>query len=182
VAIKLAGDSDFKMGVGIDTSKCPRIKVRTLLYRRRDEPLVHSLNMGSLFRDAPSKSSDVILAENYAQLRAADELKKAWHDQPANTIIDEKCKLTALHEKQISAGVHRGRINLTTGLTEPCYVLDLPRPEELQQVYVKEKQKINLYLDRFFKVTSSMTPSACQRDFSEANFHIFTFGINMHTA
>ena len=29
------------------------------------------------------------------------------------------------------------------------------------------------------KVTSSMTPSACQRDLSEANFHIFTFGINV---
>lgn len=52
----------------------------------------------------------------------------------------------------------------------------------LQQVYeyirsksnVKEEQKINLYLDRFLKVTSSMTPSACQRDLSEANFSAST--------
>ena len=115
----------------------------------------------------------------------------------------EKRKLTAIHEKQISAGVHRGRINQMTGLTEPYYVLDLPSSEELheenvidlpprdakalQQAYeyirrksnVKEKQKINLYLDRFLKVTSSLTPSACQRDLSETNFHVFTYDINV---
>ena len=98
--------------------------------------------------------------------RAADGLEKAWHDQPANKIMIEKRKLTAIHEKQISAGKDA---------------------KALQQAYeyirrksnVNEKQKINLHLDRFLKVTSSMTTSACQRDLSEANFHIFTFGINV---
>ena len=37
--------------------------------------------------------------------------------------------------------------------------------------------KINLYLDKFIKGMSLMTPSACQKDLSESNFHILTFGI-----
>ena len=41
VAIKMAGDSDFKMGVVTGTFECPHIKVRTLTGGRRDEPLIH---------------------------------------------------------------------------------------------------------------------------------------------
>ena len=101
VAIKLAGDSDFKMGVVTDTSKCLRIKVRTLLHRRKDKSLVHSLNLELIFRDPPSQPSDEILAENDAPQRAADGLEKVWHDHPANMIMIEKRKLTAIHEKQM---------------------------------------------------------------------------------
>ena len=36
VAIKIHGENGFKMGVVIDTSECPRIKVRTLTGGRRD--------------------------------------------------------------------------------------------------------------------------------------------------
>ena len=53
-AITLAGDSDYKMGVVTDTSECPRIRVRTLTNGERDEPLIHLLNLGLLFRDPPS--------------------------------------------------------------------------------------------------------------------------------
>ena len=51
VAIKLGGGTDFKMGVVVSTSQCPGIKVRTLLYGRKDTPLVHSRNLGLLYRD-----------------------------------------------------------------------------------------------------------------------------------
>ena len=136
---------------------------------KRDESLVHSCNLGLLFRDPPSQRSYEILAENDARQRASDEVEEAWHDKPANMILMEKRKLTTLHDKQISVGAHRGRVNLITGLTEPYYVLDLPSPEELheenvndlppryaralQQAYeyirskssVKKEQKINLY-------------------------------------
>ena len=131
MTIKLAGDSDYKLGVVTDTSECPRIRVRTLTHGKRDEPLIHSLNLGLLFRDPPSQSSNEILAENEARQRAADGLEKAWHDQPANKILMKKRKLADIHEKQILAGVHRGRINMVIGLTEPYYILYLPSPEEL---------------------------------------------------
>ena len=69
VAIKIDGENDFKMGVVIDTAECPCIKVRTLTGGRRDEPLIHSLNLGLLYRDPPSQSSSEVIAENEAHER-----------------------------------------------------------------------------------------------------------------
>ena len=37
----------------------------------------------------------------------------------------------------------------------------------------------NLYLDRFISLTASETPIACQRDLSESNFNIMTFGVRV---
>ena len=105
------------------------------------------------------------------------------------------------HENQIMAGLHRGRINLSTGLTEPYLIIDLPRsdeiqkddafvphsidPDSLQQLYQCIKAtsnplltfKINLFLDRFITLVSSETPYVHQRDIDESSFNILTFGI-----
>ena len=86
VTIKLAGDTDYKMGVVTDTFECPRIWIRTLTNGKQDEPFIHSLNLGLLFRDPPSQSSSEVAAENEARRRAADGLDKAWKGQPANKI------------------------------------------------------------------------------------------------
>ena len=88
----------------------------------------------------------------------------------------ERSKLVKIHENQIMAGLHRGRINLSTGLTEPYFIVDLPSPDQmqenaafthqaedaksLQKVYdhIKQKSspivslKTNLYLDRFIRL------------------------------
>ena len=203
VAIKMAGDIDFKMGVVTGTFECPHIKVRTLTGGRRDERLIHSLNLGLLYRDPPSQSSSEIAAENEAHERAANGLRKAWEDQPAHKIESERCKLVKIHEDQIKAGLHRGRINLSTGLTKPYFIVDLPTPDEVQKnvtsshqqedakfrkkVFDQIKQnsnpivslKTNLYLDRFISLTASETPVACQRDLSGSNFNILTFGMRV---
>ena len=108
VIIELANDMDYKMGVVTDTSECPRIRVRTLTNGKRDEPLIHSLNLGLLFRDPPSQSSSEVAAENEARRRAADGLEKTWQGQSANKISSERRKLVEFHENQITAGLHRG--------------------------------------------------------------------------
>ena len=50
---KLHGDDDFKLGIVTDTNDRPRIRVWTLTGGKRDEPLIHSLNLGLLYRDPP---------------------------------------------------------------------------------------------------------------------------------
>ena len=99
------------------------------------------------------------------------------------------------------AGLHRGRINLSTGLLEPYLVIDLPTKDEiladdafvpssmdqdtLQRIYKGIKAssnpilsyKINLFLDRFLYIVSSATPYIHQRDIDEKAFNIMTFGI-----
>ena len=84
-----------------------------------------------LYRDPPSQSSSEVEAENEARLRAEDGLKKSWQGQPAHTITAERRKLSEFHERQIVAGLHRGRINLSTGLLEPYLVIDLPSRDEI---------------------------------------------------
>ena len=100
---------------------------------KRDESLIHSLNLGLLFRDPPSQSSSEVAAENEAQWWAADGLEKTWQGQSANKISSERRKLVDFHESQITAGLHRGRINLSTGLTEPYLIVDLPKRGEMQK-------------------------------------------------
>ena len=99
------------------------------------------------------------------------------------------------------AGLHRGRINLSKGLTEPYLIIDLPNsdeilkdeafvpssmdPDTLQHIYQGIKAssdpilsfKINLFLDRFINIVSSETPYMHQRDIDEKSFNIMTFGI-----
>ena len=45
----------------------------------------------------------------------------------------ERRKLVDFHESQIVAGLHRARINLSIGLTEPYYIVDLPSHDEMQK-------------------------------------------------
>merc|ERR1712163_72744 len=40
-------------------------------------------------------------------------------------------------------------------------------------------KKINLFIDRFFSVTSSMIPMSDQRDVNEPCFKLLSFGINV---
>ena len=66
-------------------------------------------------------------------------------------------------------------------------VIKASNAKTLQQAYkhirmqsnLKNTHKNKLFLDRFLKVTFSMTHSACQRDCSEASFRIFKFGISV---
>ena len=131
--MKLDNGRDFKLGVVTDTSEAPRVRVRTLTNGRQHEPLIHPLTLGLLFRDPPSQSSNEVEAENEARQRAEDGLKKTWQGQPANKISTERRKLVEFHENQIMAGLHRGRINLSTGLTEPYLIIDLPKSDEIQK-------------------------------------------------
>ena len=101
-------------------------------------------------------------------------------------------------KNQIMAGLHRRRINLSTGLTEPYLIIDLPNsdeiqkddafvphsidPDSLQQLYQCIKAtsnplltfKINLFLDRFITLVSSETPYVHQRDIDESSFNKMT--------
>ena len=88
-------------------------------------------------------------------------------------------------------------------MTEPYFIVDLPTPDEMhknvssshqqedakfwKKVFDQIKQsnnpivspKTNLYLDRFISLTASATPVASQRDLSESNFNILTFGVRV---
>ena len=127
-----------------------------------------------------------------------------WRDVPVNLMQTEKRKLSAHHRDQVTAGTHSGRVNFITGLSEPYSIMDLlsspdelhdekvdnlpPRyAKDLQQMYgyirskssLEEEMKINDYINRFLMIASSMTPACCQRDISESNFNMLTFGINV---
>ena len=71
VAIKMHGEDDFKLGVVTSNDESPRIKVRTLTGGKRDQPLVHILNLGLMYRDPPHQTSDAVAADNDAPERAA---------------------------------------------------------------------------------------------------------------
>ena len=66
-------------------------------------------------------------------------------------------------------------------------VIKASNAKTLQQAYkhirmqsnLKNTHKNKLFLDKFLKVTFSMTPSACQRDWSKASFHSFNVGISV---
>ena len=99
--------------------------------------------------------------------------------------------LSDLHESQIAEGLHRGRVNLATGMVEPYLVADLPTdaeiladnvfiPSNLDEVSLphiyesirassssKLAFKINAFIDRFLHVVSSTTPYTRQRDLDE---------------
>ena len=66
VAIKLHGIEDFKLGIVTSNVDSPRIRIRTLTGGKRDEPLVHILNLGLMYRDPPSQPSSAVCAENKA--------------------------------------------------------------------------------------------------------------------
>ena len=88
--MKLDSGRDFKLGVVTDTSEALRVRIRTLLNGKRQEPLYHPLTLGLLYRDPPSQSSSEVELENDARLRAEKGLKKSWKGQPAHVITAEK--------------------------------------------------------------------------------------------
>ena len=53
VAIKLHGEEDFKLGIVTSNDDSPRIRVRTLTGGKHDQPLIHTLSLGLLYRDPP---------------------------------------------------------------------------------------------------------------------------------
>ena len=93
VAIKMHGEEDFKLGVVTSNKESPRIKVRTLTGGKRDQPLVHILNLGLMYCDPPHQPSDAVAADNDALERASIGLDKAWEGQPTCKITSERLKL-----------------------------------------------------------------------------------------
>ena len=80
VAIKIDQGRDFKMGIVVDTSEPPRVKVRIFSNGKQSEPLYHPLTLGLLYRDPPQQTSSQIRLENEARERAKLGLDKAWED------------------------------------------------------------------------------------------------------
>ena len=115
VAIKIAGVEDFKLGVVICNKQSPRIKVRTLTGGRQDQPYVHILNLGLMFRDPPSQSGEAVAAENTALERVAIGIDKAWEGQAKYILTSERLKLRKIHESLLFEGHHKGRLNLLSG-------------------------------------------------------------------
>ena len=131
VAIKLHGEEDFKLGIVTSNDDSPRIRVRTLTGGKRDQPLIHTLNLGLLYRDPPPQPSSAVCAENDALERAAIGLDKAWEGQPVYKVISERLKLKKIHESLIFEGPHKGRLNLITGQYEPYFITNLCSSDDL---------------------------------------------------
>ena len=89
VAIKIAGVEDFKLGVVVCNKKSPRIKIRTLTGGRQDQPYVHILNLGLMFRDPPSQSAADVAADNAALERASIGIEKAWEGHAKHILASE---------------------------------------------------------------------------------------------
>ena len=178
-----------------DTSDAPRVKVRTFVNGKRQEPLFHPLTLGLLFRDPPE-----IQLENDARDRAKKGLEKSWIAIPDHVIEAEREMLSEQHANLVTEGLHKGRVNFITGLVEPFLVTDLPSKESiakenvfvsndntsLPHVYAEMRSascprlsaKINIYVDRFMYVVSSSTPLTRQRDMDERSYSILSFGLN----
>ena len=107
--------------------------MRTLLYGRKETPLVHSGNLGLLYCDSPSQKTIEVMAENEAREAAKEEVNQFWTDMPINLKNAERCKLAAQHRAQIKPGAHFGHANFNTGLCEKFLVTDiLTTPDELR--------------------------------------------------
>ena len=92
-------------------------------------------------------------AENEAHERAASGLEKAWEGQPVHKIESERLKLIKIHESLITAGLHRGRINLATGLNEPYLIADLPAYDEMQRLPVLQSDNVKSWNNDVDQVT-----------------------------
>ena len=138
--------------------------------------------MGS-YRDPPNQTSDAVAADNDALERAAIGLDKAWEGQPTYKITAERLKLKKVHESLIFEGHHKGRLNLISGQYKPYFISNLCSSDKMEKTsfnnslvsgaHVKNAShdksylvamKINLFIDRFLSLTSSMIPMSSQRD------------------
>ena len=193
VAIKMHGEEDFKLGVVTSNKESPRIKVRTLTGGKLDQPLVHILNLGLMYRDPPNQTSDAVAADNDALKRAAIGLDKAWEGQPKYKITAERLKLKKIHESLIFEG-----LNLLSGQYEDYFITNLCSSNNMEEISFSNctvygehnrkasrdkshlaAKKINLFIDRFLSLTSSMIPMSDQRDVNEPCFKLLSFGINV---
>ena len=126
MAIKLDQGRDFKMGIVVDTSDPPRVKVRTFVNGKRQEPLFHPLTLGLLYRDPPGQTSSEISLENEARDRAKKGLDKAWEDSLEQVKEAERKLLSVQYSNLVAPGTHKGRVDLISGHIEPYMITDLP--------------------------------------------------------
>ena len=151
VAIKLDQGRDFKMGIVTDTSDPPRVKVRTFVNGKRQEPLFHPLTLGLLYRDPPEQTSSEIRLENDARDRAKKGLEKAWSDSPEQVIEAERELLSEQYANLVTEGLHKGRVNLISGLVEPFLITNLPSKESIakENVFISNhKASILMFMQR----------------------------------
>ena len=80
----MAGTSDYKMGVIVNTDKCPRVNVRMLIYGKQETPHIHISNLSLLYHDPPDQKKIEIMADNQARKQAAEKDSKVWDDMPGN--------------------------------------------------------------------------------------------------
>ena len=150
-----------------------------------------------MFRDPPSPSGEAIAADNAALDRATIGIKKAWEGQAKCILASERLKMMKVHESLHTQGHHKGRINLLSGVHEEYYISNLGSTGKEEFVFSRcstseecnkkvsrfnrrlASKKINIYLDRFLSLTSSMIPLVDQRDINEQSFRLLSFGLDV---
>ena len=66
--------------------------------------------------------------------------------------------LLKLHEDQMIAGLHRGRINLATGLPEPYLIADLPSCDEMQSLSILQPDNVKTWSNDVDQVFHDCNP------------------------
>ena len=95
------------MGIVVDTSEPPRVKVRIFSNGKQSEPLYHPLTLGLLYQDPPQQTSHQIRLENEARERAKLGLDKAWYGSLDEVKEAERKLLQVQYANLISPGRHR---------------------------------------------------------------------------
>ena len=186
VAVKIDQGRDYKIGIVVDTSQPTRVKVRLFTNGKQSEPSYHPLTLGLLYRDPPQQSSEEIQLNNEATERARVGITKAWKGSEDEVKEAERKILQKQYANMVVPGQHKGGTNLLTGRTDSYFVTDLPSKHDLtnesnfmssdneclRQAYSQMKaassprlsRKINVYIDRFLYMLSSIVPASKEKD------------------
>ena len=121
------------MGIVVDTSEPPRVKVRIFSNGKQQEPLYHPLTLGLLYRDPPQQTSSQINLENEARERAKKGLDKAWEDSLEQVKEAERKLLKVQYSNLVAPGTHKGTLDLLSGRIEPYTVHDLPSKRDIER-------------------------------------------------
>ena len=123
---------------------------------------------------------------------------KAWKGSEDEVKEAEKKILQVQYANMVLPGQHKGGTNLLTGRTESYFVTDLPSKHDLtnesnfmssdneclRQAYSQMKaassprlsRKINVYIDRFLYMLSSIVPASREKDIDLRSFNILSYG------
>ena len=130
--------------------------------------------------------------------RARAGITKAWKGSEDEVKEAERKILQKQYEDMVAPGQHTGGKNLLTGQIDNYFVTDLPPRddvtnacnfmscdnEELRQAHTMMKaassprlsRKINVYIDRFLYMLSSIVPASREKDIDLRSFNILSYG------